>query len=96
MSTERQQRSFVDPAVIAQLGALPLLSRKPMLGSVSGRHASPHRGASVEFAEYRCDRRIGLCTERWPLSGEARRQQQRGDQNNGDGTGETHKTCERT
>lgn len=24
-----------------------------MLGSVSGRHASPHRGASVEFAEYR-------------------------------------------
>jgi len=53
MSTERKQRSFVDPAVIAQLGALPLLSRKPMLGSVSGRHASPHRRASVEFAEYR-------------------------------------------
>jgi len=53
MSTERKQRSFVDPAVIAQLGSLPLLSRKPMLGSVSGRHASPHRGASVEFAEYR-------------------------------------------
>ncbi len=53
MSTQRQQRSFLDPAVIAQLGALPLLSRKPMLGSVSGRHASPHRGASVEFAEYR-------------------------------------------
>src|SRR5208283_4155711 len=24
-----------------------------MLGSVSGRHPSPHRGASVEFAEYR-------------------------------------------
>lgn len=24
-----------------------------MLGTVSGRHASPHRGASVEFAEYR-------------------------------------------
>ena len=24
-----------------------------MLGSVSGRHTSPHRGASVEFAEYR-------------------------------------------
>ncbi len=53
MSTERQSRSFVDPAVLAQLGAIPLLSRKPMLGSVSGRHASPHRGASVEFAEYR-------------------------------------------
>ncbi len=53
MSTERKQRSFVDPVVLAQLGALPLRSRKPMLGSVSGRHASPHRGASVEFAEYR-------------------------------------------
>ena len=53
MSIDRKQRSFLDPAVIAQLGAIPLLSRKPMLGSVSGRHSSPHRGASVEFAEYR-------------------------------------------
>ncbi len=53
MTLERKQRSFVDPAVIAQLGALPLMSRKPMLGNVSGRHSSPHRGASVEFAEYR-------------------------------------------
>lgn len=53
MTLERKQRSFVDPLVLAQLGALPLMSRKPMLGSVSGRHASPHRGASVEFAEYR-------------------------------------------
>ena len=24
-----------------------------MVGSVSGMHASPHRGSSVEFAEYR-------------------------------------------
>ena len=39
--------------MIARLGALPLMSRRPMLGSVSGRHVSPHRGASVEFAEYR-------------------------------------------
>lgn len=53
MSTDRQQRSFLDPAVLAQLSAIPLQSRKPMLGNVSGRHASPHRGASVEFAEYR-------------------------------------------
>lgn len=53
MTLERKQRSFVDPVVLAQLGALPLVSRKPMLGNVSGRHASPHRGASVEFAEYR-------------------------------------------
>lgn len=53
MNTDRQQRSFLDPAVLAQLSSLPFLSRKPMLGNVSGRHASPHRGASVEFAEYR-------------------------------------------
>lgn len=53
MSTERKQRSFLNPAILAQLGSLPLLSRKPMLGSVSGKHSSPHRGASVEFAEYR-------------------------------------------
>ncbi len=30
-----------------------LLSRRPMQGNVSGRHPSPHRGSSVEFAEYR-------------------------------------------
>lgn len=53
MSTERQQRSFVDPVVLAQLSAIPLVARKAMLGNVSGRHSSPHRGASVEFAEYR-------------------------------------------
>jgi uncharacterized protein (DUF58 family) len=53
MTLQSKPRSFVDPVLIAQLGALPFLSRKPMLGSVSGRHASPHRGASVEFAEYR-------------------------------------------
>lgn len=32
---------------------MPLFARRPMIGSVSGMHASPHRGASVEFAEYR-------------------------------------------
>ncbi|MCA9193128.1 MAG: DUF58 domain-containing protein [Planctomycetales bacterium] len=53
MATEQRKRSFIDPHILAQLGALPLMSRKPMLGNVSGRHASPHRGASVEFAEYR-------------------------------------------
>ena len=52
-STDRKQRSFLDPVLVAQLGSLPLLARKPMLGNVSGRHTSPHRGASVEFAEYR-------------------------------------------
>ena len=31
----------------------PLVARFPMEGTVSGLHKSPHRGSSVEFAEYR-------------------------------------------
>lgn len=46
-------RSFLDPKVISRLAAVPLNSRFAMQGTVSGRHASPHRGSSVEFAEYR-------------------------------------------
>jgi uncharacterized protein (DUF58 family) len=53
MFTDRQQRSFLDPQVLSRLANIPLLPRRPMLGNVSGRHPSPHRGASVEFAEYR-------------------------------------------
>jgi uncharacterized protein (DUF58 family) len=51
--TDRQPRSFLDPQVISRLAGVPLLARRPMLGNVSGRHASPHRGSSIEFAEYR-------------------------------------------
>jgi len=46
-------RSFLDPKVLARLSAVPLLSRHAMQGNISGRHSSPHRGSSVEFAEYR-------------------------------------------
>ena len=53
MFADRQPRSFLDTSVLSRLAALPLMSRRPMQGNVSGRHASPHRGASVEFAEYR-------------------------------------------
>ena len=53
MLSDRQPRSFLEPAVLARLSGVPLLARRPMVGSVSGRHASPHRGSSVEFAEYR-------------------------------------------
>lgn len=48
-----RSRSFLDPQALARLAAVPLSARRPMIGSVSGLHASPHRGASVEFAEYR-------------------------------------------
>lgn len=50
---ERIQRDFLDSAVLARLSQLELVARGPMEGSVSGRHQSPHRGSSVEFAEYR-------------------------------------------
>ncbi len=44
---------FLDPKALARLGAIPLESRQAMIGNVAGRHRSPHRGSSVEFAEYR-------------------------------------------
>ena len=53
MFPESRQRAFLDSAVLSRLANFPLFARKPMLGSVSGRHPSPHRGSSVEFAEYR-------------------------------------------
>ena len=44
---------FLDPAALARLGAIPVEARQAMTGNVAGRHRSPHRGSSVEFAEYR-------------------------------------------
>jgi uncharacterized protein (DUF58 family) len=46
-------RSLIDSKVVSRLMAQPLYSRQAMEGSVSGLHKSPHRGSSVEFAEYR-------------------------------------------
>ena len=46
-------RSFLDPQVLSRLGPLPLKARIPMLGNVAGKHKSPIRGSSVEFAAYR-------------------------------------------
>jgi uncharacterized protein (DUF58 family) len=53
MSLQTSQREFLDPAVLARLSRLELRSRWPMEGNIAGRHKSPHRGSSVEFAEYR-------------------------------------------
>jgi uncharacterized protein (DUF58 family) len=53
MSLDRRQRSFLEPQVLSRLAGVPFMARRPMHGNVSGRHTSPHRGASVEFAEYR-------------------------------------------
>ncbi len=53
MSLQTAQREFLDPGVLARLSRLELRSRWPMEGNIAGRHKSPHRGSSVEFAEYR-------------------------------------------
>ena len=45
--------NLIDSEVIARLMHVPLMARLPMEGTVSGQHKSPHRGSSVEFAEYR-------------------------------------------
>ena len=46
-------RNFLDPAMLARLRALPLHARMAMIGSVSGKHRSPVKGSSLEFAQYR-------------------------------------------
>ena len=51
--SDRVYRNILDPETLAKLGNLTLHARVPMLGNVSGKHRSPHRGSSVEFAEYR-------------------------------------------
>jgi uncharacterized protein (DUF58 family) len=43
----------VDPYVLAKLSKLNVLARGLVEGSFSGMHKSPHRGSSVEFAQYR-------------------------------------------
>lgn len=45
--------TLVDPHVVARLGRLEVRPLGPVSGSYSGMHKSPHRGSSVEFAEYR-------------------------------------------
>ena len=50
---EIKQRDFLDPDLLAKLGRLTVEARSFMEGGFAGRHKSPHRGSSVEFAQYR-------------------------------------------
>lgn len=43
----------LDPDTLARIGRVELLARHPVEGVLSGRHRSPYRGFSVEFAEHR-------------------------------------------
>lgn len=53
MADDSHPRSFLDPKVLSRLLPLPLHARHAMLGGVSGKHRSPVRGSSIEFAQYR-------------------------------------------
>jgi uncharacterized protein (DUF58 family) len=44
---------LLDPAAMARIGRVELLARHQVEGFISGRHRSPYRGFSVEFAEHR-------------------------------------------
>ena len=46
-------RQVVDPEVLARVGGLGLRARLLAEGALQGQHRSPHRGASVEFAQHR-------------------------------------------
>ena len=45
--------SLLDPDALTKIGRLELLARGVVEGFVSGRHKSPYRGFSVEFADHR-------------------------------------------
>lgn len=45
--------SYLDPAAIARLKDLGLAARLVVEGLFAGKHRSPHKGFSIEFAEHR-------------------------------------------
>lgn len=46
-------RPYLDPAVLARISNLELRARFVVEGVVSGMHASPYQGHSIEFAQHR-------------------------------------------
>ena len=48
-----KRSELVDPKALARLMRAQVHARLPMSGNMSGQHKSPHKGSSVEFAEYR-------------------------------------------
>ena len=53
---KRRRKSYLkylDKEALSRITSEPMPTPFPMEGSVSGHHRSPHKGSSVEFAEYR-------------------------------------------
>lgn len=53
MSEAAPKRAPIDPDAARRIAALTLEVRRAALGLASGKHRSPHRGASVVFVEHR-------------------------------------------
>ena len=45
--------TYIDPRVLRSLGSTQLRARGVVEGVIAGIHRNPHRGSSVEFAEYK-------------------------------------------
>jgi uncharacterized protein (DUF58 family) len=50
--TDTLRQRYLDPATLQKMGSLQLKARSLVDGILAGLHRSPHRGGSVEFAEY--------------------------------------------
>ena len=48
-----QFSELLPPEIINMIGRLEFLARTAKVGTINGRHTSPHKGFSVEFAEHR-------------------------------------------
>jgi uncharacterized protein (DUF58 family) len=48
-----QGHELLDPAELAKLERLEIIATRIVEGFISGRHRSPFKGSSVEFAEHR-------------------------------------------
>ncbi|TXD37176.1 DUF58 domain-containing protein [Lujinxingia vulgaris] len=49
---EALRQTYLDPAVLDQLGDMHVRARQLAQGVIAGLHRSPQRGGSVEFSEY--------------------------------------------
>ena len=56
MATSKEPLAYLrllPPELIGRIGGLEFLARGMMEGFITGRHRSPHKGVSVEFAEHK-------------------------------------------
>lgn len=53
MQGPKAYQELVDPRELSRLGRLEVIASRVVQGYLAGRHRSPYKGSSVEFAEYR-------------------------------------------